>query len=56
MTLFYTLYIDPGTGSLIAQTVLAGIIAGWVFFKNSIRRIFFRSGQKDEGNDQEKQQ
>lgn len=41
------LYIDPGTGSLLAQAVLAGIIAGWVFFKNGIKRLFGIGKKKD---------
>lgn len=36
------LYIDPGTGSLVAQIVIAGVVAGWVFFKNFFRKLFFR--------------
>lgn len=37
------LYIDPGTGSLAAQILIAGAVAGWVFFKNFFRRIFSRN-------------
>ncbi len=55
MQLFYFLYIDPGIGSLVAQAVLAGIIAGWVFFKNSIRRVFFRAKKADSENTNEEQ-
>jgi hypothetical protein len=32
-------YIDPGTGSLLLQFVLAGLIGGAVFFRNQLLRI-----------------
>lgn len=30
----FLLYIDPGTGSLLLQVILGGIIAGSLFIKN----------------------
>jgi hypothetical protein len=45
----HLLYIDPGTGSLAAQAVIAGIAAVIVFFRNSIKRIF-SLGKKEERN------
>ena len=40
------LYIDPGTGSLIAQALIAGIAAFFVFFKNGFLRFFYRKKNK----------
>lgn len=39
------LYIDPGTGSLLLQVIVGGIIAGSLFFKktwSSVLSIFKR--------------
>lgn len=32
-------YIDPGTGALIFQVLIAGILAGLTFFTNVFQRI-----------------
>ncbi|MFN4234275.1 MAG: hypothetical protein ACK4IK_05660 [Bacteroidia bacterium] len=33
------LYIDPGTGSLILQMLIGGIVASALFFKRGWRKI-----------------
>ncbi len=42
-------YIDPGTGSLILQAVVAGVLAGLFTMKSFLRRIFgkFTGKKKD---------
>jgi hypothetical protein len=53
MTTFYLLYIDPGTGSLIAQVILAGFVTLIVFFKNSFKRFFsFKKKVNEKENDE----
>ena len=32
-------YIDPGSGSLVIQVVIAGLVAAPIFFRHQIRRI-----------------
>ncbi len=32
-------YIDPGTGSLLLQFVLAAVIGGVIFFRNQLLRV-----------------
>lgn len=46
---FY-LYIDPGTGSLLLQVVVGGIVAFGLFFKNKIRLFLslFKKGSSDD--------
>jgi hypothetical protein len=48
------LYIDPGTGSLAAQVLLAGIAAFYMFFKKNLKSIFYRSKKDEEISDNEK--
>ncbi len=36
----YILYIDPGTGSLLLQLVIGGIVTFGLFFKNSYKKMF----------------
>ena len=45
-------YIDPGSGSLIVQALIAGLVAIPIFFRHQISRII-RSvrGKGDEGTD-----
>ena len=38
-------YIDPGSGSLILQMVLAGIVGVVAFFRHSILGLFRRPGK-----------
>ena len=35
-------YVDPGTGSLILQMIIAGVVGVAAFFRNSIFGIFKR--------------
>jgi hypothetical protein len=45
----WILYIDPGTGSLLLQVIVGGIVAGSLFFKrawHSILAVFKRKSDK----------
>jgi hypothetical protein len=50
-------YLDPGTGSLIIQTVLGAVLAGFLIFKNlwfglfARVRGFFRPETRKASND-----
>lgn len=46
-------YIDPGTGSLILQAIVAGGITALVYFRNIRRKIlsFFRRAKDTKKND-----
>lgn len=47
-------YIDPGTGSLVLQMILAGIVGGLAFFRGAIFRFlgFFKGSKpKDDAKD-----
>ncbi len=41
------LYIDPGTGSLLLQVLVGGIVTFGLFFKNRIRAFFSIFKKKD---------
>ncbi len=41
------LYIDPGTGSLILQVILGGVITFMMFFKTTWRKITSLFKNKD---------
>ena len=41
-------YIDPGSGSLVIQAVVAGLVAVPVIFRNQIRR-FVRAIRGEDG-------
>lgn len=34
-------YLDPGTGAMILQVVLGGIAAGFVFFRDQFKRLWY---------------
>jgi len=51
MELFFQLYIDPGTGSLLLQVVIGGIVAFGLFFKNKLRAILSIFKKKDPGSE-----
>jgi hypothetical protein len=60
-TLFFTrpafAYIDPGSGSMILQMLIAGIGAGWVAFKlfwHRIARFFSRKEKSGQSNEDKK--
>ena len=40
------LYIDPGSGSLLFQAILSGILTAAVFFKRIVAFLKFRFGIK----------
>ena len=45
-------YIDPGSGSLIVQALVAGLVAIPVIFRQQIRRIVgVMRGQSEPGTD-----
>jgi len=53
------LYIDPGSGSLLFQALLSGLLTAVLFFKRIIAFIKFRFGraknqEKSENSDNEK--
>jgi hypothetical protein len=37
---FFLAYIDPGTGSLVLQMIIASVLGVAAFFRNSIARFF----------------
>lgn len=41
------LYIDPGSGSLLFQALLSGLLTGIFFFKNIIRFIRHKFKKRD---------
>jgi hypothetical protein len=43
-------YIDPGSGSLIIQAAIASLVAGVVFFRNTIAR--FLPGRREQPRDE----
>jgi hypothetical protein len=49
MKIFF-LYIDPGSGSWLAQMIIAGVLAGLFYFKNLWLRMkaFFLRGKNDD--------
>lgn len=47
---FLFAYIDPGSGSLIVQALIAGVVAIPVFFRHQIARVVRTlRGKDDEG-------
>ncbi len=45
---FILAYIDPGSGSLVIQALVAGLVAIPVLFRNQIRRVVRRWRRQDE--------
>jgi|LauGreDrversion4_2_1035121.scaffolds.fasta_scaffold648562_2 hypothetical protein len=43
----YLLYIDPGSGSLLFQALLSGLLTVVVFFKRIVAFIKFKFGKKN---------
>jgi hypothetical protein len=41
------LYVDPGSGSLIFQAVLSGILSIIIFFKKIVNYVRYKFGKKD---------
>ena len=42
----YLLYIDPGSGSLLFQALLSGLLTVLVFFKRIVAFIKFKFGKQ----------
>ena len=41
-------YIDPGTGAMLLQWLLAGVIGATIYFRRFVRKVFRRIiGKKD---------
>jgi len=48
------LYIDPGSGSLLFQALLSGLLTVVVFFKRIVAYIKFRFGKAEDNSEIEK--
>jgi hypothetical protein len=49
------LYLDPGSGSLIVQALIAGVVGVVAFFKTikqKIQYIFYKSKDSNEGSEE----
>ena len=44
-------YVDLGTGSMVVQSVMAALVGGGFFFKDTIARIFSGFQKKPNTND-----
>lgn len=44
-------YVDPGTGSMIVQVLIAALVGGAAFFGAFWRKLFRRRRHEDEGAD-----
>jgi hypothetical protein len=42
----FLLYIDPGSGSLMFQTLLSGLLTVLVFFKQIVSYLKYKFGKK----------
>ena len=47
---FILAYIDPGSGSLIVQALIAGLVAIPVFFRHQIARVIRTLRNRDESS------
>ena len=52
----FLLYLDPGSGSLLFQALLSGLLTVVVFFKRIVAYIKFRFGKAEETSDLEKKE
>jgi hypothetical protein len=50
-------YIDPGTGSLVLQMLIAGVVGGLAFFRGAIFGFLgiFKGGRKETTADAERE-
>jgi len=46
----FILYIDPGTGSLLFQVLLSGLLTVVVFFKRIMAFLKLKFGRKEQSN------
>ena len=44
-------YIDPGSGSLVVQVLIAGLVAVPIFFRRQIARVIGTLRGKDQASD-----
>lgn len=44
-------YLDPGSGSMLVQGLVALLLAGGLFLKAFWRKIFPKKGNKNQGDD-----
>jgi hypothetical protein len=49
-------YLDPGSGSVILQVLLASLFAVLFFFRASIRKLFDRLRKKSNSEEQDEEQ
>jgi hypothetical protein len=52
----FILYIDPGSGSLLFQALLSGLLTVVVFFKRIVAYIKFKFGKAEETTELEKKE
>jgi hypothetical protein len=52
----FLLYIDPGSGSLLFQALLSGLLTFVVFFKRIVAYIKMRFGKAEETSELEKKE
>jgi len=52
----FLLYIDPGSGSLLFQALLSGLLTIVVFFKRIVAYIKLRFGKAEETSELEKKE
>ena len=52
----FILYIDPGSGSLLFQALLSGLLTVVVFFKRIVVYIKFRFGKGEKTSELEKKE
>jgi hypothetical protein len=50
----FLLYIDPGSGSLLFQALLSGLLTVLVFFKRIVAFLKFKFGKKKSDEDLDK--
>lgn len=48
---FILLYLDPGSGALIIQALIAGVVGVLMYFKNLKNRILGFFGKKTDADD-----
>ncbi len=46
-------YLDPGTGSLITQVVVAGLLGAGIFLRAFWKKIFKKKNKPEEETDQD---
>lgn len=49
--MFHLGYIDPGTGSILWQAVMGGVLGGTYLLRNTIAKVFHRHNKTDKRSD-----